>query len=321
VGVGGWWRRGAAFNVRRVSDLYDVLAQYPRVLSGQRRAVLLRDVRTDGVRPGELRWAVHQGVVGHPFHGVYLLGRGQQDLLDQLKALLLLLPGEAAFGWHTGAALYGFGVATTDKVHVVVPAGSAVPQLRGVAVHQSVLAVEPVIVLGVPCLPAVRCAIDLTRGLRRMVALPVLDAALRAGACTSDELAIEVAQHDRLRGVRQARELVELADPRAECRQESQLRLVMHDGGLPPAVPQFPVCDEYGYLRYRLDLGLEHYLIGSEYDGQSHLDRERLRRDRQRHNWLEERGWAMRYFTSNDLYYHPHLIVDTIRRAIKGKSV
>src|SRR5699024_10208381 len=97
--------------------------------------------------------------------------------------------------------------------------------------------------------------VDLARVLRRMDALPLLDLSLRAGACSRDELLAEDALHARLRGVRQARRLTELADPRAECRQESQLRLLLIDGGLPAPEPQLWVPDQDGVHIYRLDLG------------------------------------------------------------------
>ena len=104
---------------------------------------------------------------------------------------------------------------------------------------------------------------------------------------TQDDLLAEVAAHNALRGVRQARQLIPLADGRAECRQESQLRLILIDGGLPPPEPQIWVADRYGIPLYRLDLGYRERRIGIEYDGLSHLDRDRLRHDRERLNWLD----------------------------------
>jgi len=98
--------------------------------------------------------------------------------------------------------------------------------------HESTLPLDkPEIVLGVPCTPAARCALDLARTLSRPDALSTLDAALAAAACTPDDLATELTLHSRLKGIRQARELVPLADPRAQCRQESHLRLILQDGG------------------------------------------------------------------------------------------
>jgi hypothetical protein len=103
--------------------------------------------------------------------------------------------------------------------------------------------------------------------------LSTLDAALAAAACTPDDLATELALHDRLKGIRQARELVPLADPRAQCRQESHLRLILHDGGVTGLVPQHRVTDDEGAITYYLDLADVRRRIGIEYDGSSHLDR------------------------------------------------
>jgi len=174
-------------------------------------------------------------------------------------------------------------------------------------------------VLGVPCVPAARCAIDLARTVQRIDALPILDAALRSGACELNGLVIEVARHDGLRGIRQARELTPLATPLAECRQESQLRLILHDGRIPTPQPQFRVFDEYGVELWRIDLAHEEEKLGTEFDGSSHLDRSRLRSDRYRHNWLESHGWTMRYFTDADLYRRPDFIVSTVRYALTSR--
>lgn len=234
----------------------------------------------------------------------------------ELLALLLCLPEGAALTRQSAARRHGFGVLREDQVHIQLPPQVSRPPLPGLVVHHSVLPVRPVLVDGLPCVPAARCAVDLARTVRRLDALPVLDAALRCGAVTHDELVAELPAHRSLRGVRQARDLVPLADGRAECRQESQLRLVLLDGRLPPPEPQIWVYDSYGIRRYRLDLGYRERRIGIEYDGMSHLDRERLRHDRERVNWLDANGWRMRYFTDQDLYRRPHHIVTTIRAAL-----
>ncbi|WP_117665727.1 type IV toxin-antitoxin system AbiEi family antitoxin domain-containing protein [Micromonospora sp. MW-13] len=237
---------------------------------------------------------------------------------EPLAALFRRLPSDAVVGFQTGAQLHGFEALPTKYVHVIVPAGSVVPQIRGVLAHEAVLPVRDVRqVCGVPCASAARCAVDLARTTRRMDALPLLDLCLRVGACLPDELRTEVSRHARLRGVRQARQLVDLADPRAECRQESQLRLVLVDAGLPVPEPQLWVPDEWGVPLYRLDLGYRTRRIGIEYDGVSHLDRDRLRHDRSRMNWLSAHGWHMRYFTDRDLYRRPRHIATTISALLR----
>ncbi|MFG3642391.1 DUF559 domain-containing protein [Micromonospora sp. NPDC047762] len=231
----------------------------------------------------------------------------------RLQAIFRRLPATAVVGFQTGAQLHGFGDARSPDVHVIVPAGEIIPRIRGLVAHEAVLPVrDPVLLAGVPCASAARCAVDLARSLRRMEAMPLLDLCLRVAACQPEELRIEVARHDRLRGVRQARDLVPRADPRAECRQESQLRLVLMDGGLPPPEPQIWVPDSNGIPLYRLDLGYRRQRVGVEYDGSSHLDRVRLRRDRARMNWLAANGWQMRHFTDQDLYRRPAHIVQTL---------
>ncbi|MDT0532575.1 type IV toxin-antitoxin system AbiEi family antitoxin domain-containing protein [Micromonospora sp. DSM 115977] len=263
-----------------------------------------------GLSRAQVRRSVDTGRIHRLSRGVYgpTVDRGQQ-----LTAIFRRLPNGVVVGFQTGARLHGFGAETSDDVHVIVPAGLVVPRIRGVVTHESVLPVqEPVLLEGVPCAPAARCAVDLARSLHRMNALPLLDRCLRVGACRPDQLRAEVTRHARLRAVCQARQLIDLADPRAECRQESQLRLLLVDGGLPAPDPQLWVRDEDGICLYRLDLGYRKRRIGIEYDGSSHLDRERLRHDRSRMNWLAAHGWRMRYFTDLDLYRRPAYIISTI---------
>lgn len=235
---------------------------------------------------------------------------------DELHALMLRLPDGAMLARQSAARRYGFGVLREDLVHIQLPASVPKPRLPGVVVHRTVLPVRPVLVRGLPCVPAAHCAVDLARSVRRIDALPVLDAALRSGVVSQDDLLVEVSAHAALRGVRQARSLISMADGRAECRQESQLRLILIDGGLPPPEPQLWVTDRLGIRLYRLDLGYRERQVGIEYDGLSHLDRDRLRYDRERVNWLDAAGWRMRYFTDRDLYRRPHHITATIRAAL-----
>ncbi|SCL16759.1 type IV toxin-antitoxin system AbiEi family antitoxin domain-containing protein [Micromonospora inyonensis] len=273
------------------------------------------ELRSAGNTRGAVRHAVEAGRLRRVTRGIYTGSNREPG--EQLRAMLMRLPAGAVVGFHTGAHLHGFGDVSQDDLHVIVPAGSVVPKITGVVVHEVVLPVpDPVMVSGVPVAPAARCAIDLARTLRRIEALPILDLALRSGACRLGDLEREVRRHDRLRGVRQARQLVPLADARSECRQESQLRLVLVDGGLPPPEPQIWISDEWRRRTFRLDLGYRAHQVGVEYDGGSHLTRERLRSDRARMNWLSARGWTMRYFTDRDLYLRPDHIVREVRQTL-----
>lgn len=262
-----------------------------------------------------LRTRVEQNKLLRVTRGIYADGPPTDD--DLLHAIFLRLPVEALLGRQSAAQRLGFGGLAASAVHIVLPPGVARPRIPGVVVHEEVVPVgEPVVVDGVPCVPPVRCAVDLARTARRIDALPVLDSVLRAGLCTVDDLLVEVDRHRGLRGVRQARELISMADGRAECRQESQLRLVIIDGKLPPPEPQIWVFDADGVPLYRIDLGYRERRVGIEYDGATHLDRDRLRHDRARSNWLHAHGWTMWHFTDRDLYRRPGHIVDVVRSVL-----
>jgi hypothetical protein len=210
----------------------------------------LRDM---GLSRERIRAHVVRGALQRPYHGLY--ARPPETLVDRALALARILPHYASIGHQTAAQLHGFGVLPDDRLHVVVPTGLPLPDIKGVVTHQAVLPFEPADLFGLPCLPAERCAIDLARAGRRGDALAVLDSALRCGAVDREMLAAEVSLHARLRGVCQARQLVPLADPRAECRQESQLRLLLLEAKLPAPEPQLWIRDDWGDPRYRLDLG------------------------------------------------------------------
>lgn len=297
-------------------DLYRDAQAFPRSLRGRNLLATPADLAASGVSPDAMRWRTDRGRMIRAHRGVYLVGSTRPDMLDRIRAALYVAPAEAVVGYLTAAALLGFGVIEDTAIHLVVPSGGAVSRRPGIVAHESVRPLDkPDMVLGVPCTPAARCAVDLARVLGRPDAMSTLDAALAAAACTIDGLAAEVTLQSGLKGVRQARDLVGIADPRPDCRQESHLRLVLHDGRVNGLVPQHRVSDEDNAVTYFLDLADVARRIGIEYDGTSHLDRGRLRSDRERHNWLESHGWRMRYFTDRDLYRRPEYIVRVVRAA------
>lgn len=165
-----------------------------------------------------------------------------------------------------------------------------------------------------------QAAVDLARTLPRLDVLPVLDAALAAGACTPDSLADELARHVGMPGVRQARALVPLARTGADSPQESRLRLHCHDAGLPAPTLQLPVPDRHGRPHRWLDLGWEEEQVGLEYDGEQAHGDDRRHRDRRRHDVLEDAGRAMFYATDHDVLGDPRLLMAQVERALARRS-
>lgn len=147
--------------------------------------------------------------------------------------------------------------------------------------------------------------------------MATLDAALRSGTCGRDELRRVLKQHSRRRGVVAARELLELASPLAESPMESETRLVMLDGGLPPPVLQYEIVDAQGCLR-RLDFAWPELRVAAEYDGVDwHSGPDAFLRDRRRGAALQDLGWVVVPIVAEDVRSRPVELVARIKHRLQ----
>lgn len=272
---------------------------------------------------GELRARVSSERWCPVFTGSYRSRAAKPDARLRLSAARLSIGREVPGCLHTAAEMHDFGVLDDPVTHVAVCAGEACLRRDDLWPHQLVLAPGDLVRLrcGALVTTPARTAVDLARTLPRLDVLPVLDAALASGACTPASLAAELERHVGLPGVRQARELVPLADARAESPQESRLRLRCHDAGLPRPTLQLPVLDARGRPCRWLDLGWEEAQVGLEYDGEEgHDGRQRRRADRRRHNFLQADEWAMFYATDLDVYRYFTELTTKVAAAVERRS-
>ena len=146
----------------------------------------------------------------------------------------------------------------------------------------------------------VRTAADLARLLRRPDALASLDAMFRLlGGLDAEVVLAELEPFAGYRGVVQARELVSIADGRAESPMESRARLRALDAGFPPFEPQVQVFDDLGGFVARLDLGRRRERRAIEYDGDvAHATAAQQAHDRIRRARAEECGWGVAVVTA-----------------------
>ena len=105
-----------------------------------------------------------------------------------------------------------------------------------------------------PELPG-RTGLDLSCAFRPLLAVPIGDAALRAGM-SADALTQQLARAGARHGIRQARRTATLLDPRSESPGESMSRVVFADHRIPAPEPQFRVYDRAGRLAGPLRLRL-----------------------------------------------------------------
>jgi hypothetical protein len=116
---------------------------------------------------------------------------------------------------------------------------------------------------------------------------------MREHGLSREEMRLLLPRYFRRRGVLQLRQLVLIADPRAESPRESWTRLEIIDAGLPCPQPQYWVTVG-GQPVFRLDLAYPHAKIAIEYDGRDfHESAEQREADRVRRQWLRNRGWVV----------------------------
>jgi very-short-patch-repair endonuclease len=119
------------------------------------------------------------------------------------------------------------------------------------------------------------------------------------------------------RGIVAARRAVELADPRAESRPESRLRVYLVLDDLQP-VPQYVVCDWQGVVVARVDLGFPKQRLAVEYDGEWHGEWRQISADRERLNRLQAAGWDVLFVTARQLR-DPAAVVASVRAALAAR--
>ena len=126
---------------------------------------------------------------------------------------------------------------------------------------------DVVLMDGVLVTSPIRTALDLACRLSARDGLAALDAFMRRFGMSHDELRRLLVRYFRRRGVRQARPLVAMADPRSESPGESWTRYEIVTHALPAPQSQHWV-HIHGVPTYRLDLPYPRHRVVVEYDGE-----------------------------------------------------
>lgn len=270
-----------------------------RLLDEQAGVVTSAQALTYLTRRG-LEAELNRGGLQKIWYGIY--GQGEVTTALQLRGLDLATGTTVAVCLGTAAAAYGFDTEETQDLHVLNPPGRQLRSADGLVVHRRDGA-PLTMVAGRQATAPAWTAIEAARGLRRPRVLATLDAALRSGTCSRDDLRRAAAQQSGRRGIVVVRELLPLAAPEAESPMESEARLVMIDGGLPKPVLQHEVMDVSGRI-WRLDFAWPEYRVAAEYDGVDwHSGPEAFLRDRRRTAALQGLGWVAVPMVAEDVRY------------------
>ena len=256
------------------------------------------EARRLGFDSPTLSAAVRDGALRRLFTGVYVRADVTDSVLLRAQAAALVMNPRSVLCNRTAAWLHGVDVFRYAELETVPELESFV--LRGRRATERLdcqgrtrdLRPEDWQTIdGVRVTTPLRTAVDLACERSRREALAALDALSRHCGVTVADMNVLLQRFRRRRGVIQARELVQLVDPRAESTGESWTRLEIHDRELPPPEPQFWVRID-GVPTYRLDLAYPKAKVVVEYDGEEfHTGRRDRERDEERREWLRRHGW------------------------------
>ena len=219
--------------------------------------------------------------------------------LRALAAALVISPYAVACD-RTAAWLHGVDVMDFRELDILPPLETFVlrghrrtnrPECRG---GSRDLSPEDICVVGgVTATTPLRTALDLGCTLSRRRALAALDSFMRIHGITHAEMRRLLPRYFRRRGVVQLRQLIPIADGRAESSGESWTRLEILDARLPAPEPQYWVMVE-GRPTYRLDLAYPKARVAVEYDGREfHEGDDQREADAKRRRWLRDQGWTV----------------------------
>ncbi|MDT5202336.1 MAG: hypothetical protein QOH34_3858 [Mycobacterium sp.] len=170
------------------------------------------------------------------------------------------------------------------------------------------------LVVGVPVTSPVRTVLDFGCWYPTMTAVAGIDALARAVEIKAADVELLAHRYAGRRGIRRARQAVDLFDPGAQSPKESWLRVVLIQAGLPKPQTQIPVLNEFGSAVAYLDMGWEDVKVAVEYDGEQHRsDRRQYTWDIRRLEMLERLGWIIIRVLAGD---RPAEIVGRVRSAL-----
>lgn len=267
-----------------------------------RRLVRSRAVLTmHGWRDRDVRRAIDAGGLRRIQRNRYVdaadwesLWAESRHLVEVIAAVEEMRGGNAIVSHASAAVLHGLPLYrhTPPAVHVILPGPSRMPSRGGLVRHRDRLDEDDIATVdGIRCTTLERTVLDVCRTMDADTALVVADAALRGFAFDGrdyDENAAErwrshllerAAGERGVRGIRQAAEVIALADGRAESPDESVARRRWVQVGYPNVHPQMSVRVASGRIR-RVDIGLPDLQALFELDGRGKYVDERLRQGR-----------------------------------------
>lgn len=272
-------------------------------------------VATEALKSGELTRRDLQRRYTMVYRNVYVRAGTQLTAADRARAAWLWSGRRATLTGHCAAAVLGSRWIPPDAP--VEIGHSRRPAARGMIARCNVFRDDEVCVVDAAhCTTVARTAYDLGRRLPEQMGVIRIDALLHATGISPACVDSVAARHPGARGIRRLRTTMTLVDAGAESPQESRLRLLLVRSGLPRPVTQIPVCNEYGRVVRRIDMGWPDVMVGVEYDGEQHFTNpDDYAADIARLEFLAARGWLIVRVSAAQLRLRQSEIIDRVVKA------
>lgn len=223
---------------------------------------------------------------------VYLSGHSFPSLRQRSEAAWLWSRRRGVLAGLAAAALHGSDW-IDDDIPIELVWCNPHPPEGIVTRNHRIFADDVTCVAGLPVTTVARTAYDLSRLLPRGAAIARLDALVRANPFPIDDVRRLIDAHPGARGLRQLRAALSLVDGGAASPEETWLRLLLIDSGLPRPATQIPVHERWRLIA-QLDMSWETYKVAVEYDGDHHrTNRRQYAKDQWRIRKLEAMGWVV----------------------------
>ncbi|MFA5709564.1 hypothetical protein [Mycolicibacterium sp.] len=247
------------------------------------------------------------------FRNVYVRNGAVLTPTDRAVAAWLASGERAVLAGLSAAALHNSRWIPEDSPVEVV--GTHFRAGPGIVVHSGEVQPDEIVWRrGIQCTSVERTAYDLGRHLPFEKGIIRVDALLNATRVEPKDVAVIAERYPGARHIRRLRRVLEVADNGAESPQETRVRLILVDGGLPRPATQIKVG------RRRIDMGWSQWKVGVEYDGAQHWeDPRQYGGDISRLEFFDDMGWRIVRVVAEHMRY-PERIVARAEKVLRARG-
>jgi hypothetical protein len=237
-----------------------------------------------GITRARLRWNYRT-----IFPDVYLQKQLVPSLSQRTEGAWLWSGRNAVIAGRAAASMHGaLWVRADTTIEMIWRCSRPPPGI--LARNERIDADDIAVIGGILVTSPERTAFDLARHLPRDLAVAHLDALARATGIRAPQVLLLADRYPQARGLPRARTALSLMDGGSQSPQETRLRLILIDDGLPPPRTQVLVTD--GMNRAFIDMGYDEPKVGFDYEGVHHSEeRGQYVHDIGRAELIDGQGW------------------------------